>query len=71
MLAQRGEVLAALDTLAGTADSGTTETAERLRHDLLALEPAVTFIGHVKSGKTSLVNAMIGEPGLLPADVNP
>lgn len=33
--------------------------------------PSVTVIGQIKSGKTSLVNAMAGMPGLLPADVNP
>ncbi|MEM9644693.1 MAG: hypothetical protein AAF989_06855, partial [Planctomycetota bacterium] len=27
--------------------------------------------GQVKAGKTSLVNAMVGRPGLLPADINP
>jgi hypothetical protein len=29
------------------------------------------MIGQVKAGKTSLVNAMVGRPGLLPADINP
>ena len=29
------------------------------------------MIGQVKAGKTSLVNAMVGRPDLLPADVNP
>ncbi|NNE88030.1 MAG: hypothetical protein HKN27_08135 [Silicimonas sp.] len=31
----------------------------------------MTMIGQVKAGKTSLVNAMVGQPDLLPADVNP
>lgn len=34
-------------------------------------EPTITLIGQVKSGKTSLVNAMVGHPQLLPVDVNP
>ena len=34
-------------------------------------EPTITMIGQVKAGKTSLVNAMIGRPEFLPADVNP
>ncbi|SDJ70673.1 dynamin family protein [Aliiruegeria lutimaris] len=71
LLAQRGEVSSVLETLCATADRKTAEAVERLRHSLFSLEPAVTFIGQVKAGKTSLVNAMIGEPGLLPADVNP
>jgi len=35
------------------------------------VEPSVTVIGQIKAGKTSLLNAMIGAPGLLPTDVNP
>lgn len=43
----------------------------RLKSGLRNFEPSVTMIGQIKSGKTSLVNAMVGRPGLLPADVNP
>ncbi|MBE0412311.1 MAG: dynamin family protein [Yoonia sp.] len=43
----------------------------RIIKQLRAFEPSVTMIGQIKSGKTSLVNAMIGRPDLLPADVNP
>ena len=57
--------------LARIGDKETKKSALRLVHQLNALEPSVTMIGQVKSGKTSLVNAMIGMPGLLPADVNP
>jgi predicted GTPase len=31
----------------------------------------IAVIGQVKAGKSSFVNALIGVPGLLPADVNP
>ena len=31
----------------------------------------IAVIGQVKAGKSSFVNALIGQPGLLPADVNP
>jgi signal recognition particle receptor subunit beta len=44
---------------------------QRMAQELDAFEPSVTFIGQIKSGKTTLVNAMAGYPGLLPADVNP
>lgn len=47
------------------------KAARRLMSKLDALEPSITMIGQIKSGKTTLVNAMIGWPGLLPADVNP
>ncbi|MEM8537922.1 MAG: dynamin family protein [Pseudomonadota bacterium] len=43
----------------------------RLIKQLRAFEPSITMIGQIKSGKTSLVNAMVGRPDLLPADVNP
>src|SRR5882672_3328239 len=37
--------------------------------DLLTCRIGV--IGQVKAGKSSLVNALMGKPGLLPTDVNP
>ncbi|PRY91920.1 dynamin family protein [Hasllibacter halocynthiae] len=43
----------------------------RLSQRLSEFAPAVTMIGQVKAGKTMLVNAMAGRPGLLPSDVNP
>lgn len=45
--------------------------AGKLIKQLRTFEPSVTMIGQIKSGKTSLVNAMVGRPELLPADVNP
>jgi len=45
--------------------------ATKLIKQLRAFEPSITMIGQIKSGKTSLVNAMVGRPDLLPADVNP
>lgn len=45
--------------------------AQRLIKQLRSFEPSITMIGQIKAGKTSLVNAMAGRPGLLPADVNP
>ena len=61
----------ALSDLAGLGDDKITKRAERLARSLDAFEPSVTMIGQIKSGKTSLVNALIGCPDLLPADVNP
>ena len=45
--------------------------ARKLMDAVEAFEPSVTMIGQIKSGKTSLVNAMAGRPEFLPADVNP
>ena len=61
----------ALDKLVEIGDDTTAKSARRLGHQLAQVEPSVTMIGQVKAGKTSLVNAMVGWPGLLPADVNP
>lgn len=69
--AKVGELDSALATLAEVGDKATRQGAQRLRRQLAGFEPSVTMIGQVKSGKTSVVNAMIGRPGLLPADVNP
>lgn len=69
------ERLQALDTeLVEIGESGSPQIAgqaRELRRELRAFEPAVTMIGQVKAGKTTLVNSMVGWPDLLPADVNP
>jgi len=70
-IAQRDEVLGLLDGLIAEGCADTARAAARHRQRLADFEPGVTMIGQVKAGKTSLVNAMLGEPGLLPADVNP
>jgi hypothetical protein len=43
------------------------DIAQRLQGKMAS----VSFIGQVKAGKTSLMNAFIGQPGFLPSDVNP
>lgn len=68
---RRNVLTEALDDLAAIGDDVTAKTAAKLSAQLDALEPSITMIGQVKAGKTSLVNAMIGMPDLLPADVNP
>jgi len=70
-VAERQGLETALANLAEVGDDTTVKLAEKLRAQLDALEPSITMIGQVKAGKTSLVNAMVGWPGLLPADVNP
>ncbi|MEJ6402968.1 dynamin family protein [Yoonia sp. 2307UL14-13] len=51
--------------------SDAEKKSARLIRQLRMFEPSITMIGQIKSGKTSLVNAMVGRPELLPADVNP
>ncbi len=62
------ETLADIEAIGGDAVARKTR---KMALELDAFAPSVTFIGQIKSGKTTLVNAMAGRPGLLPADVNP
>ncbi|WP_159805642.1 dynamin family protein [Litoreibacter roseus] len=61
----------ALENLSVLADEETQKKLSKLQLQMEAVQPSVTVIGQIKAGKTSLVNAMIGSPDLLPADVNP
>ena len=70
-LSQSRELRQALVRLGKIGDKATNRAARKLHHQLKHAEPSVTMIGQVKAGKTSLVNAMVGQPDLLPADVNP
>lgn len=65
------DLRSALDALEVLGTENTAKRVERLRRQLDAFEPSVTMVGQIKSGKTSLVNAIVGQPDLLPADVNP
>jgi signal recognition particle receptor subunit beta len=61
----------ALDYVGEIGNIDEIRAAAKIRRQMEQFEPSVTMIGQIKSGKTSLVNAMIGMPDLLPADVNP
>ena len=65
------ELRQTLVRLGKIGDKAINRAARKLHHQLKHAEPSVTMIGQVKAGKTSLVNAMVGLPDLLPADVNP
>ena len=70
--AERVEMIEdALDELEELTGAAASRAVNRLIKELDAFEPSVTFLGQVKSGKTTLVNAMAGWGDLLPADVNP
>ena len=68
---QSKRLAAALQALKIVAGDGAAPAIARLRQDLDQFEPAITILGQVKSGKTTLVNALAGWSDLLPADVNP
>ena len=67
-IAQLGQ---ALDDLSELAGENSNRSVDRMRRQLAEFEPSITLLGQVKSGKTSLVNAMAGWSDLLPSDVNP
>lgn len=62
---------AAVSSMAKIGDRVASRNATKLQRQVRKFEPTVTMIGQVKAGKTSLVNALVGWPDLLPADVNP
>ncbi len=66
--AETERTLAELEEITGKTAS---RAVGRLKRELADFEPAITFLGQVKSGKTTLVNAMAGWADLLPSDVNP
>ena len=66
-----GPIYSALDYVGEIGTVPEIRAAAKIRRQMDQFEPSVTMIGQIKSGKTTLVNAMIGIPDLLPADVNP
>ena len=69
--AQFDPLLRALSDLERLATPSSQKNIRAMARQLRNTEPSMTFIGQIKSGKTTLINAMIGQEGLLPADVNP
>jgi len=64
-------VRVAASCLADDPDQRTAKRGAGLLRKLDHFAPSITLIGQVKAGKTALVNALVGIPGLLPSDVNP
>lgn len=61
----------AMHELSDTAPGVVEDPIARVLDKIAAFEPAVSVIGQIKAGKSTLVNALVGAPGLLPSDVNP
>ncbi|CUH75373.1 ribosome-associated GTPase EngA [Tritonibacter multivorans] len=71
-IAELDDAIAALQSKSSAAQPGPIDKKlAALRAQLAAFEPSVTLLGQVKSGKTTLVNAMAGWADLLPSDVTP
>lgn len=64
-------LLADLDALAALTGGTLPKRAAALRARLREAEARICVIGQVKAGKSALVSALAGRPGLLPSDVNP
>ena len=52
-------------------DPQVRERTAKLSEKIDGFSAKITLVGQVKAGKTELTNALIGQPGLLPSDVNP
>ncbi|WP_238367453.1 dynamin family protein [Mesobacterium pallidum] len=61
----------AVESFAEDALSFVDEPIERVLDRIRSFEPSVSIIGQIKAGKSTLLNALVGETDLLPSDVNP
>jgi GTP-binding protein EngB required for normal cell division len=57
--------------LAALSDGETAQAILAIAEELQGSVYRVAFAGQVKAGKSSLINVLIEEPKLLPADINP
>ena len=61
----------AVEECADCALSFAEAPLEQVLEKIRAFEPSVSVIGQIKAGKSTLLNAILGETNLLPSDVNP
>jgi hypothetical protein len=64
-------VLGAAGTLTALADKETAQAISQVAARLQRQACRVAFVGQVKAGKSSLINALVEQPDLLPANINP
>lgn len=67
----REQLLADLDTIASLSGGTLTKRAAAIRARVRNSSIRVGVIGQVKAGKSSMINALTRQSGLLPSDVNP
>nr|WP_246849235.1 dynamin family protein [Rubellimicrobium arenae] len=68
---ERDELLDIIATLAAAADGTGQDRLRALGHDLRTHAATITVVGQVGAGKTSVVNALLGVPGLFPTGPTP
>ncbi|MCF6273868.1 MAG: dynamin family protein [Rhodobacteraceae bacterium] len=72
LAAESDSIIALLERLRDATDGEQYNHLFKPAEDTLANAiTSISFIGQVKAGKTSLVNALIAKPNFLPSDVNP
>ncbi len=64
-------VLEAAKTLIALGDRETAQSISLVAEQLRQQACRVAFVGQVKAGKSSLINVLVEQPDLLPADINP
>ena len=69
--ALRRELIACGSDLQGTAPFQGRSFFDEYLAQLSHLTCRIAFIGQVKAGKSSFINAFVRRPGLLPTDINP
>jgi GTP-binding protein EngB required for normal cell division len=67
----RETLLASGEKLAGVSDAATAEYVNSLLALAEAQHCSIAFIGQMNAGKSSLINAFVGAPKLLPTEITP
>ncbi len=67
----KGRAIEGAAKLIAHADMETAQVIASVAEELRKQACRIAFVGQVKAGKSSLVNALVEQPGLLPVDINP